>query len=116
MSEESLRAVLDKIEADEGLRERLSTDPAAAVSELDLSPSEMVAILTNDEDGLRRLVGAETGAFAYGGAAMGGTMGGVAVASARGCSLHLTDVIGGPKCELVISVLGAGGAGAAMAR
>lgn len=118
MSEESLREVLEKIEADEGLRQRLSEDPASALSEFDLSPSEMVAMATNDEDGLRRLVGADTSGFARAGGPGAAAMGGIA-AGAAGCGLHFTDVVGSPKCEFVISDLGsarAGGGGAAMAR
>lgn len=63
MSEESLRSFLDKIETDEAFRARLSKEPTVLADEFDLSPGERAALVSNDEDALRRLVGAETSGY-----------------------------------------------------
>jgi hypothetical protein len=63
MSEESLRSFLDKIETDEAFREKLMKEPTATADEFELSPAERAALISNDEDALRRLVGAETSGY-----------------------------------------------------
>lgn len=64
MSEESLRALLDRIDNDEDFRARIVADPEAAVADLDLTPVERLALASSDEDALRRLAGAEVVGFA----------------------------------------------------
>jgi hypothetical protein len=63
MSEETLRQVLERLRTDEEFRERLGNDWPNAIGELDLSPAEIAAISSNDEDALRRLVGADVTAY-----------------------------------------------------
>jgi hypothetical protein len=58
MSDQALRALLDRINSDTAFREALHTgDARTLLEEYDLSPAEVVALLANDEDALRRLVG-----------------------------------------------------------
>lgn len=61
MSEKTLRRVLERLNSDEKFRESLKNerDWASVVRELDLSPAELAAISTQDEDALRRLAGTE---------------------------------------------------------
>ena len=63
MSEQALRAFMDKLLSDEEFRDRVSNDANAVVDEFDLSPAERAALSSNDEDALRRLVGAEVSGF-----------------------------------------------------
>jgi hypothetical protein len=57
MSEEALRKFIDRVNKDASFRERLTNDVPAALAEFELSPTEQVALATNDEDALRRLGG-----------------------------------------------------------
>jgi hypothetical protein len=65
MSEEALQRVLERLNADPELRDRLENDWENVIGELGLSPTEVMALSTADEDALRRLAGAEVGAFGY---------------------------------------------------
>jgi hypothetical protein len=59
MSNQALRELLDRINSDPAIREALQTgDARALLEDYDLSPAEAVALLSNDEDALRRLAGA----------------------------------------------------------
>jgi|SRR5437588_6216110 len=64
MSEESLKQFLERLSSDEALKERVTNNWEAVDEEADLSPAEMVALGTQDEDALRRLVGAEVAGHA----------------------------------------------------
>jgi hypothetical protein len=61
MSEKTLRKVLDRLDSDKTFRESLKDQKywPQAIKELDLSPAELAAISTQDEDALRRLAGGE---------------------------------------------------------
>jgi hypothetical protein len=59
MSDETLQRFLERVTADEAFRDRMQNDWKHAIDELDLSPAELAAVATQDEDALRRLVGAE---------------------------------------------------------
>jgi hypothetical protein len=61
MSEKTLRRLLERLNSDEEFRESLKNerDWARVIRELDLSPAELAAISTQDEDALRRLAGTE---------------------------------------------------------
>jgi hypothetical protein len=65
MSEEALRALLDRINTDESFREQVAADPGAAlIDQAELSQVEKYALVLNDEDGLRHLLGEDTSGFA----------------------------------------------------
>jgi Nif11 domain len=64
MSEETLRRFLERLNTDEAFRERVKDARQFALEELDLSPAELAAVSTQDEDALRRLVGADVAAYA----------------------------------------------------
>ena len=64
MSEETLRQFLDRVSSDEAFRQKMQSDWRQAIYELDLSPAELAAVGTQDEDALRRLVGAEVTPYA----------------------------------------------------
>ena len=59
MSEETLQRFLERLNSDEGFKQRLQTDWYNVIGELELSPAELAAVATEDEDALRRLAGAE---------------------------------------------------------
>jgi hypothetical protein len=59
MSEEALQRLLERINADEAFAEALKADWEEALAEFDLSPTELTALGTQDDDALRRLSGAE---------------------------------------------------------
>lgn len=59
MSEDELRRLLDRINTDEEFRERLGNDAQGALSEFGLSQTERTALVSGDEDALRRLAGAD---------------------------------------------------------
>jgi hypothetical protein len=67
MSEETLRRVLERLDTDEAFRDSLKreSDWKDVVGELDLSPAEIAAISTQDEDALRRLAGADVTGYQY---------------------------------------------------
>ncbi len=61
MSEKTLRQVLQRLNSDDEFRANFK-DPwnwHRVVRQIDLSPAELAAIATQDEDALRRLAGAE---------------------------------------------------------
>lgn len=62
MSQESLRAVLDRVDKDEAFAQRLERNPTATLAEFDLSTVESVALSCADEDALRRLLGSSADA------------------------------------------------------
>jgi hypothetical protein len=58
MSDHALRALLDRINADPAFRAALESGEARALLDpYDLSATELVALLSYDEDALRRLAG-----------------------------------------------------------
>jgi hypothetical protein len=61
MSEKTLRKVLKRLDTDRKFRKSLydQRDWASIINKLDLSPAELAAISTQDEDALRRLAGGE---------------------------------------------------------
>ena|SRR6266702_3046649 len=63
MSEEALRQVLERLNDDPKLGEKMKANWTEAVGDLDLSPAEVIALSTGDEDALRRLVGADVTGF-----------------------------------------------------
>jgi len=65
MSQETLRAVMDRLNSDKGFRDKLHNDWQNALDDLDLSPAEIAALASQDEDALRRL-GADTKAMSAG--------------------------------------------------
>jgi hypothetical protein len=103
VSEEALRRVLERIDEDEAFRTRMKDDWEDAIDELDLSPAELVALSTQDEDALRRLVGADVGGFALaGGPGAGNLLGTAALCTFTSCRWNNTQP--GSGC-------GAGGGG-----
>jgi hypothetical protein len=56
MSEQSLRAVLDRVASDKGFADIVRKEPIKALAEFDLSTVELFALNTADEDALRRLL------------------------------------------------------------
>lgn len=65
MSEEALRSLLNRINSDESFREQVAADPGAAlIDQAELSQVEKYALVLNDEDGLRHLLGEDTSGFA----------------------------------------------------
>jgi hypothetical protein len=89
MSEESLRRLIQRIETDEGFRESLANDTEAALKEFELSGTERYALIANDEDALRRLMGSEVAAFQAGrtgnplGYSLGGPCAGIEIYDPR---------------------------------
>ena len=80
MSEEALRRVLDRLNEDEAFRTRMKDDWQDAIDELGLSPAELAALATQDEDALRRLAGADVSGFALAaGPAQGSNLFGTAI-------------------------------------
>jgi len=61
MSDTTLRNLIDRINSDESFRAALMSDPDNALQGYQLTPAEVVALGTNDEDALRRLAGDVTG-------------------------------------------------------
>lgn len=61
MSEKTLRKVLERLNSDRKFRKSLydQRDWASVIDGLDLSPTELAALSTQDEDALRRLAGRE---------------------------------------------------------
>jgi hypothetical protein len=59
MSDETLKQFLERLSSDEAFKERMTNNSEAVEEEADLSEAELVALGTQDEDALRRLVGAE---------------------------------------------------------
>ncbi len=72
MPEESLRRFLERLNSDTAFVERLKANPGEALEGYEFSPTEQVALATNDEDGLRRLTGMDTAGFAAGAAGLPG--------------------------------------------
>jgi len=66
MSVDGLRELLERVDADEEFRQRLVHDPQAATAPYDVSNTERYALVANDEDALRRLVGTEVSGYAFG--------------------------------------------------
>ncbi len=66
MSEKALRAVLEQMNKDEEFRYKLRDDWQNALDDLDLSPAEVAALASQDEDALRRLAGSDVSAMAGG--------------------------------------------------
>ena len=66
MSVDGLRELLERVDVDEEFRQRLVHDPQAATAPYDVSNTERYALVANDEDALRRLVGTEVSGYAFG--------------------------------------------------
>jgi len=67
MSEEALKRFIDRVNNDEAFAEKVRGDWVAVIDESGLSPAELTALGTQDEDALRRLMGAEvTGHLIWG--------------------------------------------------
>ncbi|HXW82117.1 MAG TPA: hypothetical protein VEJ84_21650 [Acidimicrobiales bacterium] len=65
MSEDGLRRLLEKLDTDESFRQQVTDDPRAAIAVMDISGTERYALVANDQDALRRLLGAETSGYSY---------------------------------------------------
>jgi hypothetical protein len=65
MSEEALQRVLERLNADPEFRDKVENDWENVIGELGLSPAEVMALSTGDEDALRRLASADVSAFGY---------------------------------------------------
>jgi len=59
MSEESLRLFMERLSSDPAFVERVKANAAEALAAFDLSPTERMALASNDEDALRRLGGSD---------------------------------------------------------
>lgn len=59
MPETEFQKVLERVNADEDFRERFTSDIPGALAELDLSPTERAALVSTDEDALRRMPGGQ---------------------------------------------------------
>lgn len=55
MTEDAVTKFLERVNRDEGFREKAQRDPATALAEFDLRAAEQVARATHDEDAFRRL-------------------------------------------------------------
>jgi hypothetical protein len=75
MSQEALQNLMDRIYKDTAFRDQVITDPVAALAGCDLSATELVALGTNDADGLRRLCGDEVAGYGITGSPLCGTGG-----------------------------------------
>jgi hypothetical protein len=71
MSEESLRRFLERLNGDAAFVERLKANPSEVLAGFELSPTERIALGTNDADGLRRLAGQDVTGFVNLGASRG---------------------------------------------
>jgi hypothetical protein len=66
MSQESLRRLVERINADAAFRARIEKDPINTLREADISAVEFTALAYDDEDALRRLLGdAEVTGYSY---------------------------------------------------
>ncbi|HXW80723.1 MAG TPA: hypothetical protein VEJ84_14570 [Acidimicrobiales bacterium] len=65
MSEDGLRRLLEKLDTDESFRQQVLDDPEAAIAGMGISGTERYALVANDQDALRRLVGAETSGYSF---------------------------------------------------
>jgi hypothetical protein len=105
MSESTLRRVLERLNTDAEFREQLQRDPGSVLGELELSPAELSALGSQDEDALRRLAGAEVTAFMGPGPAGGGVRGG------GGAQFYDTEVVCTLFCWWTIDTPGSGRGG-----
>jgi hypothetical protein len=71
MSDTSLRSLIERINTDESFRDSLMSDPEGALQQFDLTPAEMVAFATNDEEALRRLSSSDVNGYGNGGLGTG---------------------------------------------
>ena len=58
MQERAAQGILDRVNDDEGFRNRFEHDIPGVLAEFDLSHTEQMALASTDEDALRRLAGA----------------------------------------------------------
>jgi hypothetical protein len=65
VSQESLQNLLEQLNSDESLLQRMEGDLNGVIQEFNLTGAEVAALATGDEDGLRRLLGADTTGFGY---------------------------------------------------
>jgi hypothetical protein len=63
MSEASLLKVLERVNSDEKFRKKLEEEPGPVLEEFELSTAEVAALVSADEDALRRLSGQDTGGY-----------------------------------------------------
>ena len=59
MSEEALKRFIERVNNDEAFAEKVRNNWEDVIDESGLSPAELTALGTEDEDALRRLMGAE---------------------------------------------------------
>jgi hypothetical protein len=59
MGDKDSQALLERLNTDEGFRERFEEDISGALAELSFTPSKRAALVSTDEDSLRRLAGAD---------------------------------------------------------
>ena len=59
MSQEGLSKLIKRINSDESFKKQLLENPVEALKNVDVSAAERMALLTNDEDALRRLCSSE---------------------------------------------------------
>jgi hypothetical protein len=65
MSQEGLNKLMKRINSDASFKKQLLENPAEALKNQDVSAAERMALLTNDEDALRRLTGGDTSGYAF---------------------------------------------------
>lgn len=65
MSAESLQKLLERASTDAAFRQSLEDDPYSALQGFSLSPTELTALISNDEDGLRRLTGQDVAGHTF---------------------------------------------------
>jgi hypothetical protein len=75
MSQEGLQSLMDRVYKDTAFRDQVMTDPLGALAGWDLSATELMALATNDADGLRRLCGDEVAGYGITGSPLCGTGG-----------------------------------------
>jgi hypothetical protein len=63
MSEDTLRKLVERANKDEAFRKELNEDPLNVIRNAGLSPAEELAIISRDEDALRRLLGGNVSGF-----------------------------------------------------
>jgi hypothetical protein len=66
VSEKTLRELLDRLSKDEAYRDTLRNDWQNALDDLELTPAELAALASQDEDALRRLSGSNVSAASAG--------------------------------------------------
>ncbi|MGI8553297.1 MAG: hypothetical protein ACR2PL_21300 [Dehalococcoidia bacterium] len=89
MSETALRQIITKINSDESFRQSLQSHPETALKGSDLNAAEAIALLSNDEDGLCRLVSSDV--TGYSNNSRYGTT--IVLQSTAACTINATTVV-----------------------